>query len=376
MRNKSVPFNELANWLERTPVIGNVHPLVPLCLKPETRLIADSQELLKRLDNPSPEEIEPILIIDQNSLLVARFPQLNSLEHPPIEAINLNMGYNLAYARKHLLTTHKVAAYIENDVTYHHPDVVVLFLVDGLSYGDTQEWKCELQPCFIDGPSVTYRFHQEAVVPEVGFASIINRPSIYHRLYQLGYHHARGYTYWDRNSNNAVANFMFEGLPCKQVTNFSRILDLLEEEKTLHTSYIQIVREGLDGLAHGKRELSFTEIDAASRAIFQDIEKLLKLLSQKKLRTALYVTADHGILWKNEHAFPIIQQNRECKPRYSLKLPEDQLAEYTIEIKNSGISYYLFRYPYLGNTIRSNDSGIHGGLSYQESIVPFAKFKV
>ena len=64
------------------------------------------------------------------------------------------------------------------------------------------------------------------------------------------------------------------------------------------------------------------------------------------------------------------------KPRYSLKLPEDRLVEYTVKMENSGIPYYLFRYPYLGAAIRSNDSGVHGGLSYQESIVPFAKFKV
>src|SRR5215210_7600630 len=98
MRNKSVPFNELANWLDRTPIIGNVHPLVPLCLKSGTRLITDSQEFLNRLDDPRPDENEPVLIIDRNSILAPRFPQLNSLEHPPIEAINMNMAYNLTYA--------------------------------------------------------------------------------------------------------------------------------------------------------------------------------------------------------------------------------------------------------------------------------------
>jgi len=375
MPNSVVSFNELAQWLDRTPVIGDVHPLVPFCLKSGTKLITDSQGLLNSLDNPYPCNIEPLLITDRNSALLPRFPQLSSLEHPPVEAINENMAHNLEYARKHLLTTHKIAAYIENDVAYHHPDVVVLFLIDGLGYGNTLHWECDLQPCFVDGPSVTYQLDKEAVVPTVGFASIINRPSIYHRLYQLGYHNARGYTYWNRNSNT-IADFMFEGIPFRQVVNFDRGLDLLEEEQTLHATYIQIVREGLDGLAHGKRELSLAEVDAATKAIFQDIQKLIILLLKRKLRATVYVTADHGILWKNEHVLHPNPQSAGHKPRYSLKLPEGRLAEYTVKMENSGIPYYLFCYPYLGAAIRSNDSGIHGGLSYQESIVPFAKFKV
>ena len=38
--------------------------------------------------------------------------------------------------------------------------------------------------------------------------------------------------------------------------------------------------------------------------------------------------------------------------------------------------YYLYHYPYLGSRIRANDSGVHGGLSYWESIVPFVRAEV
>ncbi|MBI5668048.1 MAG: PglZ domain-containing protein [Chloroflexi bacterium] len=369
-------FNELAQLLAKIPVIGHVHPLIPLCLPPGTQVVNDIQGFGYEIDSPELHAARPTLLIRHDKALMARFPLVNVLNHPPIEAVNNNIAHNVRYAREHLLTHDKIAPHIERDVHASPPDVVVLFLVDGLSYADVLNW-CwdELQPCFVDGPSVTFRFHNGRLVETVGFASIINRPSVYERLYGLGYHQARGYTYWDRNENQ-IADFMFEAIPVEGITNFEVALQWLKDEKSLRNCYIQIVREGLDGLAHGKRELRPSEVDIAVKAILQDIERLLNLLESKHLSVNLYLTADHGVLWKNEHSFRTLRGIRDSKPRFTSSCPAEEFREYTVRFENSYVPYYLYTYPYLGVPIRTNDSGVHGGLSYQESIVPFGKFKV
>ncbi len=373
-----VSFESLDSWLGRIPVIAQVHPLVPLSLSQNIDIVldADVNHFLETLDNRGYIETRAKLILSDNEILKTRFPQMRSLEIPPIGAINRNMRHHLGYARTHLLTTHKVAQKVEEDVRQHHPELVVMLLIDGLSYADVLDWDTSIEPCFVDGPSVTYRFYdddRDKLVEKVGFASIVNTPPIYQRLYRLGYRHARGYTYW-KPKDNIIANYMFTGMPSEQVVNFEAILQQLSRETLPKYSYIQIVREGLDGLAHGKRELRRTEIEGAIRGILDDIERLLITLKSTGFSVYLYATADHGMLWKDEHQLENLKLP-DSKPRYSPRY-SSEIEEYAVRMENGGVPYYLLCYPYLGSAIRANDSGVHGGLSYQESIVPFLKFKV
>ncbi len=374
-----VTFAELDRWLSRTPVIAKVHPLVPLALRPGTRIVTHMNEIIRELDGYRVHNEVPTLILNNERVLANRFPQLTAFELPPSEVLNANMGFQIDYARDHLLTTHKIAAYIEQDVIRHPVDLVVLFLVDGLSYADVLGWNQGIEPCFVDGPSVTYRFYENEkakVVETVGFPSIINRPSIFQRLYDLGYHHARGYTYWQPD-NNAVADFMFAGIPFEQVTNFDSILLRLEHEELAPQTYIQLVRQGLDGLAHGKRELHVGEIEMATRAILSDVERLRNVLHQKAHSARIYLTADHGILWRKEiQPVQVIQSLKDAHARFTQSRPDGTIKDSWIRFENSFVPYYLFRFPFLGRQLPSNDSGVHGGLSYQESIVPFMRIEV
>ena len=56
-----------------------------------------------------------------------------------------------------------------------------------------------------------------------------------------------------------------------------------------------------------------------------------------------------------------------------LNVPESDRAS---PITAADRTYYLYHSPYIGRRVRSNDSGIHGGLSYHESIVPFVRLEV
>ena len=247
MQPSELSFAELEQWLVRTPVLAKVHPLVPLCFSAETQIVTNATGLLRQLDERQTHLEGSLLVLDHHPILCERFPSFQSLAHPPIDAINRNMPNHLEYARTHLLTTHKVAEYIVDNVVDKQPEAVVLFLVDGLGYGDIQSWPYStLQPCFVDGPSVTYRFREgeaKSLVGEVGFTSIINRPSIYDRLYSLGYQYARGYTYWSPGGNE-IADYMFLGIPYQRVANFEGILRSLESESVRPGMYVQIVRQG------------------------------------------------------------------------------------------------------------------------------------
>ena len=213
---------------------------------------------------------------------------------------------------------------------------------------------------------------EKRVVPQVGFASIINTPTLFSRLYRSGYKSAHGFTYW-HPEDNQIAEAMFDGIPTQQVVNFDGILDILHSLPLINKTYLQIVREGLDGLAHSKRELAHPEIEGALKSIDQDIERLLDLLKTKSKRACIYLTADHGILWKKEHAWQLCE-TPNSKPRYTEARPGEALRDHAVKFEMPHHSYYSYRYPYLGAAIRANDSGVHGGLSYQESFVPLAKF--
>lgn len=373
-----VSFSELDNWLRRTPVIADVHPLIPLCLRPDTIIVLDTETFISELDSCGLHDESPRLIIRPNRVLSERFPHLRASDHPPVDELNTHMGSHLEYARTSLLTTHKLASHIQEDVRRHPADTIVVFLVDGLSYGDVLAWPGEIQPCFVDGPSVTYRFYKDdkrRLVEKVGFASIVNRPSIYQRLYELGYHHARGYTYWNPE-DNIIADYMFAGIPYEKVTNFDSLLRLLDLETFVPQTYIQLVRQGLDGLAHNRRELHSGEIEMATQTILDDVGRLFSLFERKGTKARIYLTADHGILWKRDLRTNFLLSVKDSHARFSEQRPDGAPVDSWVRTENDFIPYYLFRHPYLGHSIPADDSGVHGGLSYQESIVPFIKFEV
>ena len=123
-----------------------------------------------------------------------------------------------------------------------------------------------------------------------------------------------------------------------------------------------MVREGLDGLAHSRREVGQQEIKATVNAIHQDFRYLVELLTEKSVHGAIYLIADHGLLWKNQHQWQIIENSGSQHPRYATNLP--RASEFTVEFLTEQQKFYLWQYPYLGKQIKANDSGVHGGLSY------------
>jgi hypothetical protein len=353
--------------------MGQFHPLVPLCLPVEVEVISDPYTLIDELDSLAPHKERFVMVTRLEPSLRHRFKMMNYPACPPAEIINRNLPDRIPKARQTLLTSHNVANRIISDVREQKYQTVILLLVDGLSYADVLDWPERPEPCFIDGPSITFsRTPQNEIDPQVGFPSIVGSPTLARRLVDVGLPHSRGFSYWEREQND-VSERLFQGCPLAKVAGLDDAFDELEK-LNLNGLYIQLVREGLDGLAHSRREVSQQEIKATADAIHQDFRHLIELLARKKVRGAVYLIADHGILWKNQHQWQAVEHSGQSRPRYTT----DNVSqpEFTATFLTKRQTFSVWHYPYLGRQIKANDSGVHGGLSYWESIVPFVRVEV
>lgn len=360
--------------LRQAPVMGQFHPLVSLCLADEVETFNEPDLLVEELDALTHHSERPVLITHLEPKFSHRFTLMNYPVCPPAEIINQNLPYRINEARKQLLTSRTVANRIVMDARQQKYQTIVLVLIDGLSYADVLDWPEHPEPCFIDGPSITFsRTSTGDINSEVGFPAIIGTPPLARRLIDRGLPHSRGFSYWEREQND-VTEKLFQGIPLKKVNGLA---DSFAEIKKLDLNglYVQMVREGLDGLAHSRREVSEQEIKASVNAIHQDFRYLVEILTEKKVHGAVYLIADHGLLWKNRHQWQVIENSGSPQhPRYAISQPSE--TEFIIEFPTEQQNFYLWQYPFLGRQIRANDSGVHGGLSYWESIVPFIRVEV
>ncbi len=338
----------LQDLLLHTPVISELHPLVPLCFEPDIRLVDDAEEYIGQLDDLLPCKIEKVIITKKHPLLMQRFPFIHIDELPSTEELNKKMHFNLEYARKKLITNHTVADFVEEEIRQHTCDIVILLLIDGLSYEDVRGWNTYIQPCFIDGPSITFAENESKEINEkVGFPAIVNNPTLFARLQIQGFRAARGFTYWSAETNT-TSDLIFRGIPTSKIEDFSAVIRKLEQQVFSEKTYIQILRQGLDGLAHHRRELDHGEIQSAVDAIKNNANQLLELFKKKGLKARLYLTADHGILWKDEHDWQVMNFPH-CHHRYAERMLTAQEKGYAENISCAEISYALLRYPYLAN---------------------------
>ena len=365
-------IESLQRSLEIAPVMGNFHPLLPLCLTPDVETAASARAVAEELDDLARHSKRPILITEYDPRYADRFLVEQLPNCPPGELVNQMLPYRLMDARR-LLTHKQIAQRIVTDTLKNRYEIVAFMLVDGLSYEDTKDWAERPSPCFIDGPSITYAKNAQGhVLPDVGFPGIVGQPPLARQLMDVGLPHSRGYSYWDR-ARNDVSAVLFEGMPLTKVSSITEALQTLAESR-LAGLYLQIVREGTDGMAHRRREVTTREIRATIEAIHEDFRRLIRLVADSGDRGAVYLTADHGILWKNQHQFTLLSDQHAAHTRYTRERPSS--SQHASPFPTHNGDYYLYWYPYIGRNIRANDSGIHGGLSYWESIVPFVHVEV
>lgn len=364
-------IQELKTRLKQAPVMGNFHPLIPLCLSPKVEVCSNPTALVEELDSISPHQERPVLITQIDQRYQKRFIKYDASHCPSPEILNSSLSKHIHVAKRHLLTPRKISQRIVQDAKNNRYQTVILLLIDGLGYFDAQGWPEHAEPCFVEGPTITYFEHKGQIVKDIGFPAIIGRPSIARRLSQWGFSHPYGFSYWLRH--NKASDYLFKGMPLQQIGSIEEALSAIESMR-LSGRYLQILREGLDGLAHHRREISTDEIKATTAAIHQDYRRIVQRVAQTGLRGSIYLTSDHGILWKRQHELEKVKVGQGRHSRYMLHTPGN--LEHFSEVSTVYQTFYLCHYPYLASHIPANDSGVHGGLSSWESIVPLIQVEV
>lgn len=364
-------LDELLTLLERTPVVAGLHP-VSLCYLPDDVTVLDSVATAARLlDDPRPTLPGRLLITSNDPMYKGRFPHVHC-EHNPF---TLDMN-NILFERyddvaARILCQSQLPNYIFSKAKT--ADLVILLLVDGLSYRDVEDWgsgtvpACYVEPCLVDVPTVTH----------VAFPNALGTPPLAERLFDAGFHHRLGFTYWTREDNK-LTNRLFQAISeVHKTSHFHHIVETLRQQIGSKgqgvKTYVQIVRTGLDGYAHSQRRRPpIAAIIDDIRQEFLSLVDLCHELHQKfGWRISIYLTADHGILWYDEFqpvvigTAPAKSSSRWCNWQ-ELYHQEEKGRLFLVNNKE----YYCLDYPKLRRPPRIDEQGVHGGISFQESVVP------
>jgi hypothetical protein len=359
---------ELLSLLDCTPVIADIHP-ISTCYLPEDVMVLDSvSKVVWQLDAPERTLPTRMLITRSNLQYRGRFPHVRCDHRPFTPALNTVLFDRYDHIASRMLCQSQIAERIVNEANQY--DFIVLFLVDGLSYQDVQSFADEtlrVEPCLVDVPTLT----------RVAFPNLINTPALAMRLFEAGYHDRLGFTYWTRKDNELTDRLFNTFAEVKRLSHLPQILamirDYLSDIKD-RKSYIQIVRTGLDGYAHAQKRRP--PVAAIVEEILQEFDQLRslcdQLCSELGRRAYLCLSADHGILWRDDFE-PVVIGNAPAKsnPRWCSWRDLYYQRENGRRFSISGEECYCLGFPKVRRPLRIDEQGIHGGISFQESIVPF-----
>jgi len=354
---QKVDLEWLREMLRQTPVMAEIHPLLLALLPKEVVVFGDVWELIARLDSPELQPTRPMLCTQVKSEFRHRLPAIFCDHDPLTTELNRVLLRRYEFIQRYVLCQSQVADEIVKQPT---GDTVILMLVDGLSYADVKRyaptWLGKAVPVLVDGVSVT----------DQGMLRIVGSPPIVQRLFGAGFRRMLGFTYWER-AQEPLTDQIFKGFgDCvRRVRSFGEILGCLEEID-LCGAYVQIVRAGLDGVAHRQREMP--NVEAMVNDILNDFERLACLFEEKAISATLHLVSDHGVLWAWEHQLQLYEFSHAEHPRY---YQHHKQGEHVLNVRFAEKEFAVLAYPYLRRELHANEWGVHGGLSFEESVVPW-----
>lgn len=368
-----VSLEYLLDILEDTPVIAEMDPVSCCYLPPDVAVYETAEKLAWKLDMPSTTLPARALILQDDPVYAVRFPRIRINHNPFTFRLNEVLFERFDEIAQLMLTHSQLSEQIVRQLK--NPDVVVFMLIDGLSYENVRRWldtrtevQMTLEPCLVDGPTMT----------KVAFPRIIRDTPLAMRLFDRGYRRQLGFTYWLRK-NNPLTDVLFRTIPdVSAVGDFSTILATLR--KVIHTSskqkiYLQILRTGLDGYTHHQKRKP--PITAIVDTIMNEMLALADLFREAGCTACIHLTADHGILWRDEFKPQIIghapagANPRSCEWQ-DLYLQDEPGQRFVVGKQE----IYCLGYPKLRRALRIDEQGVHGGISFQESIVPFSTIRI
>lgn len=294
-----------------------------------------------------------------------RWPAVRPEARVPADLARFNNALLERYDElvKYAFTQSDIATRVTADLD---ADVIALVMIDGLSFLDWAD-RPGVESCLVAGPSIT----------EVGFRNIVNSPYLASRLFRKGVKERLGFAYWNRT--NALTDYLFRGFdPARQMHRVREFKEVLQHLTKLPRgqTYIQVVINGMDQYCHRSHERPPARLIA--RHLYENIlQDFIEHLRRLGVTAKVYATADHGILWREEDGSDgglVVLRDERTKSR--------RWAKGTLAIPHAkhftcyGTNYTVLGFPYLFNKMTAVEWGTHGGLSYQESVVPFVKLEV
>lgn len=359
---RTVNLMELQAILRQTPVMVEIHPLSLAFLSEDVRVYADAWQMAAALDMPTPQPTEPMLAVGIEPSLQHRLPAVRCAHDPLTTELNRVLLKRYEVVRANMLCQSQLADRIVREAD---AETIILMLVDGLAYADVKrcapEWLSDTTPVLVDGVSIT----------EHGMSRIVGEPTLAQRLFDAGYRHLLGFTYWER-AEEPLTDRLFTGFGdrVRKVKSFDEALATLQGEN-LTNAFVQIVRTGLDSAAHRQREKP--TIDAMTMDVLSGLERLAALCERKGVSARVYLTSDHGILWAHEHRLQVYEYGDADHPRY---YEYHKRSQHVVNVEFDGKAFAVLEYPYLRRELRANEWGVHGGLSFEESVVPLIRLTI
>ncbi|MBK9232161.1 MAG: hypothetical protein IPO15_15250 [Anaerolineae bacterium] len=150
-------LDQLLDLLDHTPVIADIHP-VSLCYLPNDVMVSNSlAEVVLTFDELQPILMAKLIITSSDPMYTDRFPHVRCEHEPFTSALNSIIFNRFDDIASCTLLQSELAGCIVNDAK--ESGIVVVLLVDGLSYQDVRDWNSSVAemlvtPCLVDVPSL------------------------------------------------------------------------------------------------------------------------------------------------------------------------------------------------------------------------------
>jgi hypothetical protein len=320
--------------------------------------ILDSRQYLKQVSHPSlMDERREYSIIDQSHW---PFPVHEIGSRPDERSVSDALFENFDLAAQILIKQQDIGEIIEDRVQATAPNIVLLMIVDGLSYYDLPA-SDETLPCLVTGVSTT----------QYGYRAVVGKPQIARRLFTLGYKDMLAFSYYQPDGNDLSYDLheVYSPSEFQRVKEFDEVIKRVKHQK-MYRGYIQVISMGLDHLSHHHPDRP--PIDHYLKQVIARFDEIVDLLHKRFRSVLACLTADHGILWRDKVESHIkvasdLYQEDIYHPRY---LTGAIYRPYSRHIKSLGQSVSLLGYPWMTRNFRNDEWGVHGGISAWESLVP------
>ena len=354
---------ELDNLLNRTPVIADIHPLSLLWLVLPTRYVTDGDAFSKMLDDPQKHTEGRYVIAEYKAgVLKYRFPCVECSHDPFVAELSEFLYGSFDYAIQHIPTVSNLASQVIDAAAEF--DIICLVLIDGLSYAQVKDHgviTCE--PYLVDVPTLT----------EYAFPAIVRDGIIPRSLVPLGFD-LRGFNYWNAERNDLCAK-IFAGFSNSQIRQVASFGEVVETFASLPSGkhYVQIIRMGLDQYSH--HHIDRPNIDALVDDILSDLLNLKDVFKHQGRTVAIFGIADHGILWRTDPKLEVMESVTAQGSVHMRYFEQNEIGR-TGRPWGESEQIWQLDYPLLRRRFRMNEWGCHGGISFEESVVPLIEIGV